>query len=468
MSSPPLLDSFFRSVFDQSGDAQFVLDARTQRFEAVNAAFLELSGYGAEELAAAGMSAGRLLSQPGQSLFEEPPEPARLEARLTAKDGQERAVELTLRRLERDGRAFWFGSVKDLTAAKRSQRELWGRIQELGMANSRIFALTEKLRRVPTLAPRLLNATDERELFSQAAELLCGREGLGYAQVRFYIEREGFLKAVGGRGGARTGRRIAADSDQRAAKIFRGDEPPMVTPREALVALKGRDAPLGVMEVKFDPQEIEALKGNERTLTGYFDLLGTMANTLGLLLENLRLSELLRRQAVTDMLTGVSNRRHLAERLGEEVQRCARYERPLSLMMIDVDHFKQVNDTRGHRQGDLVLAGLARLLRGMTREVDTVCRYGGDEFVVMLPETELPDALGKAEALRRAVEALQFVGEGPAEPQGVTVSIGVAGYRRGRGEEELLREADEALYAAKRTGRNRVCTVGGMAGAEAV
>ncbi|MBZ0329250.1 sensor domain-containing diguanylate cyclase [Halomonas sp. ANAO-440] len=160
----------------------------------------------------------------------------------------------------------------------------------------------------------------------------------------------------------------------------------------------------------------------------------------------------LRRLSDTDDLTGLANRRKLMARLAEEISRCNRHGSPLSLMLIDLDHFKRVNDTWGHLQGDQVLIELARLCRKLLREEDTIARLGGEEFAVVLPATPLVRSLPLAERLRHRI------GEHPfgIEPGQITVSIGLAEYRPGEPRDVLIERADRCLYAAKHQGRNRV------------
>jgi diguanylate cyclase (GGDEF)-like protein len=159
----------------------------------------------------------------------------------------------------------------------------------------------------------------------------------------------------------------------------------------------------------------------------------------------------LERLAIKDELTGLFNYRHFQSQLKAEVQRCLRYERPLCLVVCDLDYFKSINDTYGHAEGDRVLAGVARALKCSVRGTDTVFRYGGEEFALLLPETHINHALTVAERTRLAVEQGQLL---PARP--VTISLGLAELRSSEKDEELLRRADAALYAAKRAGRNRV------------
>ena len=177
-----------------------------------------------------------------------------------------------------------------------------------------------------------------------------------------------------------------------------------------------------------------------------------------------RLYEQAERLATTDGLTGLLNRRTLATQLAARVREAQRYRRPLSLLLIDVDHFKKVNDTHGHPAGDAVLRGVAAVARAQARETDLVARYGGEELAVVLPETDAAGARAIAERLRAAVESTAH-----ATDQGalrVTVSVGVATWPGGgQNGDELLTTADRALYRAKQTGRNRVESGPGKAAA---
>ena len=164
--------------------------------------------------------------------------------------------------------------------------------------------------------------------------------------------------------------------------------------------------------------------------------------------------------ALQDSLTGLYNRRHLDERLASELAGAQRHGRPLSLLMVDVDHFKAVNDAHGHLAGDEALKMVAFVLRGAVRKEDVLARYGGEEFVVIARETSLDGARALAERIRRAVErshcAWQGRELGVTVSIGLTVSVGLTEFVPGRTERELLEAADRALYLAKEQGRNRV------------
>jgi two-component system, cell cycle response regulator len=177
-----------------------------------------------------------------------------------------------------------------------------------------------------------------------------------------------------------------------------------------------------------------------------------VARELGVLIKNLFLLEETRRLANNDGLTGLSNRRRTSERLEVELSRSQRYKNPMAVALCDVDHFKQVNDKFGHNMGDEVLIHVARALAESLRQVDLVGRWGGEEFLVILPETSVEGARIVGERLRRSVEQLPPFASGP---QNVTCSVGMAVFESDGSSEAFVERADQALYRAKRGGRNR-------------
>jgi two-component system cell cycle response regulator len=172
--------------------------------------------------------------------------------------------------------------------------------------------------------------------------------------------------------------------------------------------------------------------------------------------KNVQLAEM----AITDVLTGLYNRRHLDERLDEMFEHSVRLHEPLSVVMFDIDHFKLVNDTYGHQVGDVVLAQFAQLLKHAARDIDRIGRYGGEEFMVLLPGTVLDAGVTFAKRVRQEVETHQFEYDGGALK--CTVSAGVAAFPnpRIRTRQQIVKSADDALYVAKTTGRNRVIRIG--------
>jgi diguanylate cyclase (GGDEF)-like protein len=170
----------------------------------------------------------------------------------------------------------------------------------------------------------------------------------------------------------------------------------------------------------------------------------------------------LRTESQSDSLTGLFNMRYFRLQLAEEFSRSQRYNRPLTLLMIDVDNFKTYNDRNGHPAGDIVLKEISRILIRNVRGTDTVARYGGEEFVVLLPETPIEAGANVAEKIRKAVEDHFFPFAGNQSSDKPTVSIGVASYPDPHitSDQDLIEASDKALYVAKRSGRNRVALFG--------
>lgn len=185
-------------------------------------------------------------------------------------------------------------------------------------------------------------------------------------------------------------------------------------------------------------------------------ILRGVVDTLALALANLRLRETLRQQSIRDPNTGLYNRRYLEETSSRELRRMERSEQPLAMIMLDVDHFKQFNDTFGHEAGDLVLKQVAATLLDHARESDVVSRYGGEEFALMMPGTSIADAAERDEALRKAIKQLHLTHRGRTLGT-ITASFGVSAFPElGASWVEIVNAADRSLYQAKADGRDRV------------
>ena len=171
--------------------------------------------------------------------------------------------------------------------------------------------------------------------------------------------------------------------------------------------------------------------------------------------QEMELEKKIYRMATTDALTGLFSREHFRQQYSDMFRRSERYQRPFSVMMIDIDDFKAVNDTYGHPTGDSVLEGMGRIIMDIIRDEDCAARYGGEEFVILLPETIPEKARFPAERLRKSLESYRFQAE--KKRFSVTASIGIAGFpEHATTMDELLEKADQALYEAKRSGKNKV------------
>jgi diguanylate cyclase (GGDEF)-like protein len=186
----------------------------------------------------------------------------------------------------------------------------------------------------------------------------------------------------------------------------------------------------------------------------------TVAEIVAIAMVNLRLRETLRQQSIRDPLTGLFNRRYLEETFERELRRSERKGEALGLIMLDMDHFKMVNDTHGHEAGDVLLKALGEVLRESVRAEDVACRYEGGEFTLLLPGATQQQAFDRAEQIREAVVKLQVMHQGKVL-EGVSISLGVATFpQHGRELPALVRAADLALYRAKHEGRNRSVNAG--------
>jgi diguanylate cyclase (GGDEF)-like protein/PAS domain S-box-containing protein len=240
---------------------------------------------------------------------------------------------------------------------------------------------------------------------------------------------------------------VTKEEDRLRCKHIENDGTHLPFSPTICVPMVAQGETLGVFHVRFT---------NEQQARQDEQLVIAIAERVAMALANLKLSETLRAQAVRDPLTGLFNRRYMEETLEREVRRAIRYRRSLGVIMLDIDHFKQFNDTFSYAAGDTLLRELGKTLKENLRADDVTCRYGGEEFILILPESSLDDTTRRAEQLRQACRAMQVTHRG--EPLGlVTISLGVAAYpEHGQTTEDLLRAVDTALHNAKSGGRDQV------------
>ncbi|MCI0341055.1 MAG: diguanylate cyclase response regulator [Planctomycetales bacterium] len=326
--------------------------------------------------------------------------------------------------------------------------------REAARASVRLWQLTNLLRSARLATGAASGGGPLAECLRRVSEILADPQGLGWEKVEILLV-EGDALVAAGRGGP--GSRMPLGSDDPLARAAREGEP-ADTAAGLLVPLRARGAAVGLLAVSFVGADRPLTDRSETLRDAQRDLARTLADHLALLVDSARVHDRLEREATTDALTGLLNRRALGERLRDEVRRSRRYRRPLSVLVVDVDGLKPVNDSLGHAGGDRVIREVAKILRRVRRSLDVVFRYGGDEFVVLCPETSGPWAVRLAERLRLRVEKARIPNPRDAgQSLSLTLSVGVASF----GPEDaspaaLLRRADAACYAAKRAGRNRV------------
>ncbi|MGE5620614.1 MAG: diguanylate cyclase [Sphingomonadaceae bacterium] len=215
--------------------------------------------------------------------------------------------------------------------------------------------------------------------------------------------------------------------------------------------------PVDVEGTRFGVAEVVRTPGSDPFCPEEVDRLRVVSRHLALWLSNSAVLRRLRELAITDGLTGVYNHRYFQDRLGLEIERAARYQRPLSLIMMDLNHFKRYNDLFGHQGGDEALRTISATIQREVRRIDVVARYGGDEFAVILPETVAPQALVVAARIDRALRAQGLEFRMGAETGRLSLCMGISSYPDLAGNrEELIARADEALYRAKRGPGRRI------------
>jgi diguanylate cyclase (GGDEF)-like protein/PAS domain S-box-containing protein len=220
-------------------------------------------------------------------------------------------------------------------------------------------------------------------------------------------------------------------------------------PASLCIPMVGQGETLGVLHMRFATSDSQIVQACRR-------LASTFAERIVLALDNLKLRENLRAQSIRDPLTGLYNRRYMEESLDRELRRAERLHQPVSVIVFDLDHFKEINDSFGHEMGDVMLAAFGDFLQNSIRKGDIACRYGGEEFLLILPGASLEDAVARAHQLREVSGHLAVSHRGRALGP-VTLSLGVAVFpEHGSSSGTLLRAADQALYRAKHLGRDRV------------
>lgn len=461
--APPTPSNFYKVFFENASAPMFVSDSEGKLIVEANDSFYEVTGYSAADVKRQQEKPINLIAEESIPYIQEKQKQfkkdglARYEVKLVKKSGEKVPIELTIRHISIENKDYVIGSIRDIAQRKLAEQESWERIRQLGLANTRVMTITEKISSVPEFAQRILGTVSEAETLEKAATILCDRLGMGYQSVTFYVLKgEDLWLAYSTDTQKRTNQKLP--KDHKFVKILTEKLPPIIEDKGGVIPIKDRITNIGIMEVYFHNATIEIFQGYHQALKGYQDLLFALAEIIGLRIGILRLYEEVQRQSITDVLTGVYNRRYFDERLKIEIERAKRSATMLlSLMIVDVDNFKDINDTYGHNQGDLVLTEIAKMLKSNTRMVDVVCRYGGDEFVVIMPETPQAGARDKAEQLCGMLKDKRFPCIHSSEKFiTTTISIGVAAFKPDMDMQAFIKAADGAMYMAKASGKNQV------------
>jgi diguanylate cyclase (GGDEF)-like protein len=336
----------------------------------------------------------------------------------------------------------------------------------MALQNARLYSLERRrasqLEAINAIAQQMTAVLDLKELLSKVCLLI--QQAFDVCQVSVLLKdaEDLVLRASHGKLTGRTleGGRLAGEGLwQRAlaagktliendAKAVPGFGLCVETGSSMCIPLVSFGQTLGVLVL--DTTRVGAFNVNDT------QPLESVADICATAIQNAHYVERVRQLAYLDGLTGIFNRRFFELRIVEEIDRARRYDTGMAVVMVDIDQFKRLNDEFGHLLGDEVLRQVSSIFHQQLRKIDVLCRYGGEEFAILLSQTNAVHALGVAEKLRKTVEAWQF----PGVPRAVTISAGTANYpEHGSTRDELVKAADAGLYAAKQAGRNRVCLV---------
>ena len=457
----------YRRLFETAKDGILLLDADAGRITDVNPYLQDMLGYSLSELIGkalweigpvkditASQDAMRHLQEKEYVRYENLP--------LETKSGQHIQVEFVSNVYLVDGLRVIQCNVRDITSRKRAEDGMRTANDELMASVAELQKRDEEMKSLIGLNELLQSCTSQAEAYQviahMAVELFAGQMGC----LAILSAPDQHLETVVC-WGDQTALKSSFSLDDcwalRRGKLHEVSDPQ----KDVLCRHFDRETQVGDLCVPLIVQSgaigLLCLTGAARKVIGSImrqRLAVAVGETIKLSLYNLKLREELRQQATHDPLTGLCNRRYLEENLGRELHRARRANSPLCIVMLDLDNFKPFNDSFGHDAGDSLLRQLGQMLREKLRKSDISCRYGGDEFVLVLPDSSLADTQQRVEQIRVLVKELQIRHGGP-QLDTITISAGIApASEHNSTAAELLQAADNAMYTAKQAGGNRV------------
>jgi diguanylate cyclase (GGDEF)-like protein/PAS domain S-box-containing protein len=465
-------ESRYRRLFETAKDGILLLDAISGQITDVNPFLIELLGYSREELlgkrlweiglfkdVASSQAAFRELQQKQYIRYEELP--------LETKRGKRAEVEFVSNVYRVNGKKVIQCNIRDITERIRTKDRIRKVNDELSALVAKLQKQEREMHLVNSMNDMLQTCKTQTEAY-QVITLALGELFDVQSGGLAIMQPSGqYLETV-----ARWGTEPLIDSvfsmDDCWA-LRRGQLHEVVNPSTSMLChhfirppetgyiclpLMVQGETLGLLYLSMPAED----DSDHSSSPG--QLIRTVSEGIKLSLSNLKLREAMREQAIQDPLTGLFNRRYLSDTLPRELHRAQRHSSPISIALMDIDHFKNFNDTFGHEAGDLLLTELGRVLRENIRQSDIICRYGGEEFVLVLPDTSLPAGCQHIEKIHALVKSLQVrYREQQIGP--ITLSIGISQFpEHGLNADDLLRAADEAMYVAKTTGRDRIVVYG--------
>jgi len=463
----------YRTLFESAAQGILIVDAKTMKFKYANPAICTMLGYSQEELTK--MSVSDIHPESSlEDVLAEFAAQARGEKILSTlpclkKDGTIVHADINAAKAIIDGKECNIGFFTDVTERKKAKDKieqaqetlviLNNKLEERGRQNSLLSEMRELLQSCSTIqeVPTIV--------ISYVAKVLPGTDGALFLLSNsrtdlqsvarwgdFSEDADNNIFAPDACWGLRRGR-VYAVEDMKIGPICPHLKQSSSTAYICL-PLIGKGETLGLLHLgtKRSVQEDD----RQWNIAELKDTAIRFAEYLSLSIANIKLSEKLASQSIRDTLTGLFNRRYMEETIQREILRAARKQTKIGIVMADIDHFKQINDTYGHEAGDEFLMKLADFFKTKTRGSDIACRYGGEEFILILPESSVEDTYKRADYLREEIKKVKVYFRGQLLPS-ITLSFGIATYPdHGIDTDELMRVADTALYKAKEEGRDRV------------
>jgi len=466
LANQPTSESHYQCLFETAKDGILLLDANTGRITDVNPFLEDLLGYAHAELIgkelweigsdkdiAASQEAIRYLQNQDYIRYEDLP--------LQTKSGQHTQVEFISNAYVVDGRRMIQCNIRNITARKQAEARIGTALGELSATVAELQKRDKDMQLLNRMNELFQSCTIPAEAYQvlalTAGELFYGQNGC------LAILQDQHLEMV-----ARWGAEVMIESTfslEDCWALRRGQLHEVTDPQVGLMChhfvhlpqagylclpLTVQGETLGMLSL------INTVPRKSEHLANQKQLAVMVSEAVKLSLSNLKLREKLRQQATRDLLSGLFNRRYLDETLPRELHMAQRRNTPLSVVMLDLDHFKQFNDSFGHGPGDTLLREFGRILRENLRQDDIACRYGGDEFVLVMPDSSVADTRKRLEQIRVLVREL-IIRYGEQLLGTITLSGGIAqAPEHGTNAGELLRAADEAMYSAKQAGRDRI------------
>ncbi|MBI4242756.1 MAG: GGDEF domain-containing protein, partial [Planctomycetes bacterium] len=343
--------------------------------------------------------------------------------------------------------------VQDSTADQGEQFN-WARFQELVMNNVRIGIINEKLQALQNFASTIINYHDIHLIFGTLLEFLLGREKFGCQDAFiYYVDKNREIKTWGSLNLLKKfleGESQLPDPAKLAELFTKHSQG-----HKLLLPIKVNNSISGLVGIVLLKRELEITEGNTIISEIYGKIFRSALHLTAIAIENAYARESLFLQSIMDPLTGAYNRRYLEAKLTEEIARAKRYKRHLSLVLIDLNNFKEINDKHGHNEGDLILKQIAEAIIKSIRGVDTLARYGGDEFIILMPETSNENAKKKIQILKNKIKETPFELSNTQKALHISISAGLATLKKNeeKTSDQLIKEVDKNMYKDKFSSR---------------